>query len=566
MSESIKKSLNAYFVCNDGFVMSRKTKSLAVYILIFLFFGALGGSFSGFAGLHAQELVIPMVKTPFPVHGATWNKDGTIFAYTEENNIVVRDGNEYSLLQSIQTDKGDLRFMEFTKVTEGNGDQLATLSDQNSLEVRILPNEKPVNAAVVNEEESPTAMAYNWNGNYIATADTGNAIYIYMQNYMTETLIERKSQVLNHIATSLSFSPDNKYLAVGCEDNQIYILDVSSGKVLYSMSYPNEMNITPIFTADSKGIIYPIKKKKIIVTDFYGNVTRTIKAKKQIVSLYLAPDGDTLVLNCEDNVFYFYSIETGKYLGYIPRYSPAKLTCYAFDNNAKKLLQGYADGCIYILDVDETFLYPGETPPKFKLYVADDSTSMKGQQLDPKDLEGGRRRMKGQYKKGHEIVIDTGFSILPSPFIVDVSAGIGYKNYSLIQPFYFGGEIEPFIGFPVSDFPYNYKIKGNDIPSPFLIGAKIYIPVGFAIVPFNNDVEFFGEILGGTSLCALWDRKFGSESITTKIYPSLYVAARVGVGWKFMNVSVRGEYDTILRFSFSTNVGFNIKLPRRKTM
>ena len=171
--------------------MSR-TKSLAFYILIFLFMGAFAGRSGGISHLYAQEMVIPMVKTPFPVHGATWNKDGTIFAYTEENNIIVRDGNEYSLLQSIQTENGNLQFMEFTQFTEGSGDQLASLSEDNSLEIRILPNEMPVNRASINSDNFPTAMAYNWNGNYLATADTGNAIYIYMQNYMTETLIERK--------------------------------------------------------------------------------------------------------------------------------------------------------------------------------------------------------------------------------------------------------------------------------------------------------------------------------------------------------------------------------------
>lgn len=543
--------------------MSR-TKSLAFYILIFLFMGAFAGRSGGISHLYAQEMVIPMVKTPFPVHGATWNKDGTIFAYTEENNIIVRDGNEYSLLQSIQTENGNLQFMEFTQFTEGSGDQLASLSEDNSLEIRILPNEMPVNRASINSDNFPTAMAYNWNGNYLATADTGNAIYIYMQNYMTETLIERKSQVLNHVATSLSFSPDNKYLSVGCEDNQIYILDVSSGKVLYSMTYPNKMDVAPIFTKDSLGIIYPIKKKRVIVTDFYGNVIRQIKAKKPVRSLSLSPDGDTLILNCEDNVFYFYSIQTGKYLGYIPRYSQAQLTCYAFDNAGKKLLQGYADGCIYILDVDEVFLLPGQLPPKFRLYVADDSTSMKGKNLDPKDL--AKARKGAMFKQGHEIVADTSFSILPNPYVVDVSLGLGYKNYSLIKPFYFGGEIEPFVGFPQDDFPYSYNLGGGSLESPLLLGMKIYVPIGFAIIPFNNDIELFGEVLGGTSLCMLWDRRWGDESITTKIHSSLYVAAKVGVGWRFVNLSVRGEYDTILKFSFSMNLGFCVKLPRRITM
>lgn len=531
--------------------MCRKTKSLAVYILIFLIFGSLA----------AQEMVIPMVKTPFPVHGATWNKDGSIFAYTEENNIIVRDGSEYSLLQSIQTENGNLQFMEFTRFTEGSGDQLASLSEDNTLEIRILPNENPVNRASINSDNFPTAMAYNWNGNYLATADTGNSIYIYMQNYMTETLIERKSQVLNHVATNLSFSPDNKYLSVGCEDNQIYILDVSSGKVLYSMSYPNNMKVAPIFTKDSLGIIYPIKKKRVIVTDFYGNVIRQIKARKPVRSLSLSPDGDTLILNCEDNIFYFYSIQTGKYLGYIPRYSQAQLTCYAFDNAGKKLLQGYADGCIYILDVEEVFLLPGEKAPAFKLYVADDSTSMKGKNLDPRDLENRRGNRRPYFKSGHQIVIDTSFAVLPTPYMIAVSAGIGYKNYKWLKPFYVGAEVEPFIGFPTSQFPYSYKLRGGSIESPLLMGMKIYAPVGFAMKPLSNDLEVFGEVLLGTSLCQLWDRQFGDSRITSKVFPSFYIAGKVGLGWKFISVSVRGEYDTILQFSFSADVGFNINLP-----
>lgn len=540
--------------------MSR-TKSLAFYILIFLFMGAFAGRSGGISHLYAQEMVIPMVKTPFPVHGATWNKDGTIFAYTEENNIIVRDGNEYSLLQSIQTENGNLQFMEFTQVTAGSGDQLATLSDQNTLEIRILPNEAPVNQAQVNVDNFPTAMAYNWNGNYLATADTGNSIYIYMQNYMTETLIERKSQVLSHVATSLCFSPDNKYLSVGCVDDQIYVLDVSSGKVLYSMSYPNKMNIAPIFTKDSLGIIYPIKQKRIIVTDFYGNVQRIIKAKKPVRSLSLSPDGDTLILNCTDNIFYFYSLASGKYLGYIPRYSQAELTCYAFDNNGKKLLQGYADGCIYILDVEEVFLLPGEKPPAFKLYVADDATSMKGKNLDPRDLENRRGNKRPYFKSGHQIVIDTSFAVLPTPYMVAVSAGIGYKNFKWLKPFYVGAEVEPFIGFPTSEFPYSYKLRGGEIEAPLLMGMKVYAPVGFAMKPLSNDLEVFGEVLLGTSLCQLWDRQFGDSRITSKVFPSFYIAGKVGLGWKFISVSVRGEYDTILQFSFSADVGININLP-----
>jgi hypothetical protein len=93
------------------------------------------------------------------------------------------------------------------------------------------------------------------------------------------------------------------------------------------------------------------------------------------------------------------------------------------------------------------------------------------------------------------------------------------------------------------------------------MGMKVYAPIGFAMKPWSNDWEVFGEVLLGSSLCQLWDRQFGDSRITSKVFPSFYIAGKVGLGWKFISLSVRGEYDTILQFSFSADVGININLP-----
>lgn len=503
-----------------------------------------------------------MIKTPFPVHSGTWNKDGTCFAYTEENSVIIRDAHEYSLVQTIPTYNGNLRFMQFTQETAGEGDQLATLSEENVMEIRMFPEAEPLNSVLIDAENFPTAMAYNWNGNYLATADTGKYVYIYLQNYMTNTLIERRSEILNSVATSLSFSPNNKYLAVGAEDDQIYIVEVSSGKVLHALNYPNSLNVTPLFTSDSDYIIYPTKNRQIIVSDFYGNIQRTLKTKKNIKSIALSSDGSKLIVSCVDNQFYYYDMATGKYLGYIPRYSHANLTCYAYNNTDSLLLEGFDDGCIFILNVEDVFLRPGEKPPRFTLYVADDMTSDKGRRLSPEDLEKARKKNGLYTKQGHEIVLDTSFAVVPSPFTMAVSFGAGYKNYNWIRPFYIGGEIEPFMGFPKENFPYVYKLRGGTIESPKLMGMKIYFPVGFAIQPFNNDIDVFGELLTGTSLCWLWNGMFGSDSISSKMFPSFYMALKVGAGWKWFTLSMRGEYDTLLNFSVSADLAYRITLPK----
>ena len=117
-----------------------------------------------------------------------------------------------------------------------------------------------------------------------------------------------------------------------------------------------------------------------------------------------------------------------------------------------------------------------------------------------------------------------------------------------------------YMGFPQNDFPYTYYLDDTKLSSPLLMGTRLLGCAGFTILPLPIDIDFFTEVLPGINLCWLWDGKAGRQSISTKVFASFYTAIVVGAGWRFVNVSVRGEYDALLGFSYTGNIGFNLDL------
>lgn len=186
---------------------------------------------------------------------------------------------------------------------------------------------------------------------------------------------------------------------------------------------------------------------------------------------------------------------------------------------------------------------------------------------DKKEKEPKEKKQKEEekereelYREGHLLIVNASVSPLQDPYTYEISLPIGYKNFSLIKPFYFGGFVEPFIGFPKSDFPYTYKIDGNAVVSPRLIGAKIYAPIGFSIRPLKNSLTIYSDINLGLSLNSLWNEKVGTNFIASKIYPSFYGALKIGAMWRFLNLNLVGSYDGITNLSIAAELGFSISI------
>lgn len=174
--------------------------------------------------------------------------------------------------------------------------------------------------------------------------------------------------------------------------------------------------------------------------------------------------------------------------------------------------------------------------------------------------------IKTLFKDGHGILANAGIHFMSDPNLLEISLPVGYRNYDLIRPFYFGGTVEPYFSIPDKEYPFNYTVGGEKMKSPSLVGTKIYVPAGFCIYPLRNSLEIYTEMGLGISLNQLWNRKLGSKQIHTKVYPAFFGNLKVGAAWDFLNLSLCANYDAILGISFGAEIGAIVNIGGSRTI
>ena len=165
-----------------------------------------------------------------------------------------------------------------------------------------------------------------------------------------------------------------------------------------------------------------------------------------------------------------------------------------------------------------------------------------------------------RYKNTDSISFRLKASYIPKPYILGLSISAGYTAYRMIQPFYFGGYLEPHIGIPQKSFPYKYEMEGAAFTGPLIIGGKLYAPFGICVFPFQRNIEVFIEIEPGITFDMLWNTKFGKNAITSKLYPAFYAAIRTGATFKGFSAFLEGNYDAVLGFGVSIGIGYSFNL------
>ncbi|MBR1640575.1 MAG: WD40 repeat domain-containing protein [Treponema sp.] len=331
----------------------------------------------------AQELVIPMIRTVTPVRCVTWNKDGSTFAYAEEKKIILRDSSGYKLIQSIETSNGLIDFLQFPQSTGGIGDQLVSLSKDNVLEFRILPQTDPIHVAKSEDNQVSTALAYNYNGNYIATGSDKGMLNVMLQNYLTNVFISRTFSQLEAPVNSLYFSRNNKYLVSGSADDSACLWNVASGKLINAFPYYSASKVPVLMTHDNRNVIMSTAKNKIGIFDLNFKQIRSIETEVDIQSMTISADGNKLIILTADNFFYFYDLISTKITNYIPPYNSSKITSYSFNNTTSRAVVCHEDGCLYVLDINKVLLNPGQPAPRFDAKVADETSDFQITQYKP---------------------------------------------------------------------------------------------------------------------------------------------------------------------------------------
>ena len=150
----------------------------------------------------------------------------------------------------------------------------------------------------------------------------------------------------------------------------------------------------------------------------------------------------------------------------------------------------------------------------------------------------------------------------PDPFLFSVGLSIGYENFKLLYPFYFGAFFKPQIGFTSpSFFPYHYKTAdGSDFPVPGLIRGQLVAEVGYCVtLSEKHKLDLLISLCVGANVSTIWNFNF-SSSVASNFYFSFYADANVAIAYRYIYAMFTASYDAMLGFNFGGGFGFSIKL------
>lgn len=507
-----------------------------------------------------------LLELKYPVKNVGWSKANSFFVLTEKDCLQLKykadryDTNlaEQTIIQS--------QSAHITAIKSEASEFLILMTDDNLISVRNFPYDKDFVYGKAPLEDKILCHGFNLTTQYLALGLESGEVKLWTipNNSLitgTEPLVfytMNENYVLKgHTGPvyAVAFSPDSEYFASAGDDRQIFIRKISStNEVAYVMDGPKKGRFPILFTNDSRKIISAANDKEITIRAFNDIVEQVFKTKYAIKNYQLSLDGDTLYVQCENNGIYLFSITEGVEIGWIPPFRLESINDFAFSGDESKLLVGHENGTVFLLAVDDVILKPGAKGPSLN-----------------KGVIAGANSGNGKFRPPHSLEIRTDISRVADPYTFGVTPSLGYSNGELLKPFYFGGMVKAFVAFPDSvDFPYHYsyrlgysngRVQAADLPSPLIEGLQVAIPIGFAIKPFKNDLEFFAEASAAFSLYSFYFKKTEKTPGGFEFFfPSFTGEIIAGASWQMITVYAGASYDLKLGFAFKAGAGYRIKV------
>ena len=343
-----------------------------------------------------------------------------------------------------------------------------------------------------------------------------------------------------------------------------------SGRILI-----NNDNIYPVIHAESDTSI--AKFDYYSQKDLRSNFKTEVPVKDYDISL----NKETLLILDQNDTLNIYNLNDSKLIGLLPSFSENPVTLFTIDSTLSKFLIAHEDNTIFVLENSKVLFPKNAKLPEPEIISMDAEDALQQlyddsmdeevseDDIEEEETEDGKKLYEAlamiRYKNSDTISFRLKGSVTPGPYILGASFAAGYTAYRFIQPFYFGGFLEPHIGFPQKDFPYKYSLGGSQISSPLIVGGKLYFPFGICVYPFQKNIELFVDIAPGLAFNMLWNTKF-DNAITSKLYTSFYASLKTGATYKNFTAYIEGNYDAILGFGFSIGIGYNLNIIFNKTI
>lgn len=495
----------------------------------------------------------------------SWNHDGSLFASAKGNSVLIWDSlsdTVEKIYQNISNTENSLSPANIISVEfSQNGKYLLSVQENQNIVIYSTDLGVPV-TMIDNKQNSSNLATFSANGYSILVPLDNKSFYEFLRLIETKKFILKKKLELESIITSLSIDKSGTNLFVSTENGKSFFIFIENNtwKIISSYDYFVNNFFTPKITQDGKRFCIPKSSNELVIATLNEvdkePYLKNIKSSQNFISdIAFSSDGNFLAVATEDKKLNIYDCETSLIKYSIQLEQTDNPTSISFSPDGKSLLITTKNGRLYRWNL-EAVKYQKKSDRKLH-------ESLFGTENNYQPSENSENFGDFGTKDGLFLDIFAGVNSVSKPYLISANICVDVCSYDLIKPFYFGGQISPFISFPESDFPYIYSTATSQLDSPFLVGASLDGIAGLFIRPFKNkDFGLSAEILLGGGICFLWNRKLASKCITSKVFPSFNVGTKLGFSWKFINTFLGATYDSVQKVSINFGIGASINLKK----
>lgn len=495
----------------------------------------------------------------------SWNHDGSLFASAKGNSVLIWDSlsdTVEKIYQNISNTENSLSPANIISVEfSQNGKYLLSVQENQNIVIYSTDLGVPV-TMIDNKQNSSNLATFSANGYSILVPLDNKSFYEFLRLIETKKFILEKKLELESIITSLSIDKSGTNLFVSTENGKSFFIFIENNtwKIISSYDYFVNNFFTPKITQDGKRFCIPKSSNELVIATLNEvdkePYLKNIKSSQNFISdIAFSSDGNFLAVATEDKKLNIYDCETSLIKYSIQLEQTDNPTSISFSPDGKSLLITTKNGRLYRWNL-EAVKYQKKSDRKLH-------ESLFGTENNYQPSENSENFGDFGTKDGLFLDIFAGVNSVSKPYLISANICVDVCSYDLIKPFYFGGQISPFISFPESDFPYIYSTATSQLDSPFLVGASLDGIAGLFIRPFKNkDFGLSAEILLGGGICFLWNRKLASKCITSKVFPSFNVGTKLGFSWKFINTFLGATYDSVQKVSINFGIGASINLKK----
>lgn len=509
-----------------------------------------------------------VIKLSNPIHNIIWSNDRSLYAFSEGANLIIADGSTNAISEIIHA-SGTIRQVQVARHQNAGEEQLLILSGNNGVMKHAL--RKGAKSVFQNHSNaSVTSIAFSDNGSYFAMGLNSGNIQVGWQLQYSGELATKNVTGHKTGPYTISFSPDNRYIASGADDGMMRVTRLEDVKLVAREPFANYVKAPVLFSADGKSVFMATDLQKIRRVAVTGATWMTDNkeyiTEENVISFAEIIDGGVskLIVLTEDQRFIWFNTETEEAEGFIPRLNKSTVADFSFSQDYSELLLGYEDGSILRINPREYYRATGtEVEVRYEDYYSNGGFGGTGG-----GMPGGS--LNGLIPLGYPLppdsfldCLDISFSllkygILDSPQEMPYSLGGSLKTCLVHDlknlPLYMGLMVSTAVGVPSQDYPFVYRdTAGNILSTPYLLTICGGPVIGYQ-VEVAQGVVVYTQLFGGASGNILWAPGIANSGI----HFAGDAAIQLGVQWNGFKVYGEAQHD--MTTGFSAGAGLSVRI------